>query len=64
MWLEPSKVEKRNGHQEESKQGARVQKPQPPTGAQKRWTQVVRSGQLGLWDRYKGETGANVTNRD
>ena len=50
-WLQPSKVEERNGQQKTSQRGARTQEPQPSKGTTQSWAQVVRFGQVASWDR-------------
>jgi len=51
IWFQHSEVDKRDGHQEPSKRGARTQESRPPKGAQKSWAEVVRSGSVASWDR-------------
>jgi len=46
IWLQHSKVEKRDGGKETSKRGAPTQEPQPPKRTQKSWAEVVRSGSV------------------
>jgi len=64
IWFQPRQVEERKGNSEARKRGARTQKLESPKRALKIWGAVVRFGQGASMDRWEGEKGANVTNRD